>query len=185
MAEARRQPTTSGAPAGWVILLGLMVLALVVAAVNKGCAEEELSPAAQSPTTSTAPSAGDGGGSAAALDVINKINAQLKQTPVAFVTGKTELAPESKTVLDKTFALLNKNPDVKAEVRGYTDDQGEAAKNLQLSQARAEAVVDYLASKGIPKGRLLATGLGEASPIADNTTEAGRAKNRRIEFALA
>jgi outer membrane protein OmpA-like peptidoglycan-associated protein len=74
---------------------------------------------------------------------------------------------------------------VKAEVRGHTDSQGDAAKNLELSQQRAQAVVDYLVQKGIVVARLTAKGLGETVPIADNNTDAGRAKNRRVEFAIA
>ncbi len=183
MAQARRGRSAAGGPAGWVLLLGLMVLALIIAAVSKGCgSSDEPGPASQSPTTttpttSTAVTSG--------LAVIAQINAEVQRTGITFLTGKTELTATSKTTLDAVAAILRRNPDVKAEVRGHTDNEGDATKNLQLSQQRAQAVVAYLVSKGIPAARLTARGLGEAVPIADNSTPEGRAQNRRVEFQLA
>jgi outer membrane protein OmpA-like peptidoglycan-associated protein len=157
-----------------------MVLALVIAATSKGCGDSESSsPAAQSPTTST------GTGAAAGVEVIDQINNEIAQSGIVFVTGEADLAPASRTTLDRIAAILAANAAVKAEVRGHTDSQGDAQKNLDLSQQRAQAVVDYLAQKGIVAARLTAKGLGETVPIADNNTEAGRAKNRRVEFAIA
>jgi len=171
----------AGGPAGWVVLLGLMVLALVIAATSKGCGDSEpTSPAAQSPTTSTGTSTG-----AAGVAVIDQINDEIDRTGVQFVTGKADLTATSRTTLDRIAAILTTNATVKAEVRGHTDSQGDAAKNLELSQQRAQAVVDYLVQKAIPVARLSAKGLGETVPIDDNNTEAGRAKNRRVEFAPA
>lgn len=184
MAQARRERSAAGGPAGWVVLLGLMVLALVIAAVSKGCGgSEPASPAAQSPTTST----GTGTSTAAAsgVAVIDQINKEVKRTGVQFVTGKADLTPTSRTTLDRIATILTTNATVKAQVRGHTDSQGDAQKNLDLSQQRAQAVVDYLTQKGIAAGRLSAQGLGETVPVADNNTEAGRAQNRRVEFAIA
>ena len=181
MAQARRERPAASGPAGWVVLLALMVLALIIAAASDGCGSDDTSPAAQSPTpTTTGPAEG---ASASAQAVIDQINAQITGLP--FVVGKSELAPASSAPLDSVVAILKQNATLKAEVRGFTDDQGDAIKNEQLSLARAQAVVAYLTGKGIVAGRLEARGLGEANAIADNTTEAGRAKNRRVEFALA
>ena len=180
MAQARGGRSSAGAPSGWVLLLGLMVLALLIAAVSKGCGSDEPGPAAQSPTTSTASTSVTAG-----VAVIAQINAEVQRTGIVFVTGKTDLTAESKSTLDAVAAILTRNPDVKAEVQGHTDSEGDAGKNLELSQARAQAVVDYLVTKGIPAARLTARGLGEAVPLVPNTTEEGRAKNRRVEFQLA
>lgn len=182
MAQARREGSPVGGPAGWVVLLGLMVLALVIAATSKGCGDSESSsPAAQSPTTST----GTATGPAAGVAVIDQINAEIAQSGIQFVTGKADLTSGSRTTLDRIAAILTTSAAVKAEVRGHTDSQGDAQKNLELSQQRAQAVVDYLVQKGIQATRLTAKGLGETVPVADNNTEAGRAKNRRVEFAIA
>ena len=185
MAEARRGRSAAGRPAGWMILLGLMALALLIAAVNKGCGGSDGgSPASQSPTgTSTSP--GNPADTTAALAVIAQINQKVQASPITFVTGKSELTTTGNATLDQVTAILQSNPAVKAEVRGHTDSEGDATKNLQLSQSRAEAVVAYLVAKGVANDRLTAKGLGEGVPIADNATEAGRAKNRRVEFQLA
>ncbi len=167
-----------------MVLLGLMVLALIIAAASKGCGgdSEEARPAAQSPTT-TAPAAPD---TAAAAEVVNQINTRITQAGgIQFVVGKTDLTQESRTVLNSVAALLKQNAAVKAEVRGFTDSQGDEQKNIQLSQQRAQVVVDYLVQQGIASDRLTAKGLGEATPVATNDTEEGRAKNRRVEFIPA
>lgn len=166
-----------------MVLLGLMVLALVIAAISKGCGDSDSGTPASQPGTSTTPTTTTG--AVAALAVIEQINSQIQQTGVQFVTGKSELTAPSKATLDAVATTLQNNPDVRAEVQGHTDNEGDAAKNLQLSQARAEAVVAYLVAKGIKANRLTASGKGEAVPIADNTTEQGRAQNRRVEFAIA
>jgi OOP family OmpA-OmpF porin len=101
---------------------------------------------------------------------------------VKFEPEKTELTPASLTVLDGAAAVLRDNPTVKLEIAGYTDNSGDAARNQDLSQKRAEAVKTYLASKGIDPTRLTAKGYGQDTPLADNATAEGREKNRRIEF---
>jgi outer membrane protein OmpA-like peptidoglycan-associated protein len=79
-------------------------------------------------------------------------------------------------------ALLNANPDLKLTVEGHTDNVGSPAHNQTLSQGRANAVVGALMAQGIDLGRLQPKGFGQAKPIADNATEGGRAKNRRVEL---
>ena len=186
MAQARRERPTASGPAGWVVLLGLMVLALVIAAASDGCGADETSPAAQSPTATTQTGSTPAAGAAAAQQVIDQVNAVLKSGGgVPFVVGKSDLAPAGAATLDQVAVILKDNAAVKAEVRGFTDNQGDDAKNLELSRARAKSVVDYLVQKGgIAAGRLTANGFGEANPIAPNDTEAGRTQNRRVEFAL-
>jgi outer membrane protein OmpA-like peptidoglycan-associated protein len=101
---------------------------------------------------------------------------------VNFETDKWNLLPESTTVLDRVAASLKDWPDVRVEVGGHTDSTGGDAHNMTLSQKRAESVRDYLISKGVPEGQMTAKGYGKTKPIADNTTKAGRAKNRRTEL---
>jgi OOP family OmpA-OmpF porin len=163
-----------------------MALALVIAATSKSCASDETNPAAESPPTTTAATPSAGQDSASGQAVITQINTALKSgAGLKFVTGKSDLAPESSAVLDKVATILQKNATVKADVRGYTDNQGDPTKNIQLSEARAQAVVAYFVSKkGITADRLTATGFGAANPVATNDTETGRAQNRRVEFVL-
>jgi outer membrane protein OmpA-like peptidoglycan-associated protein len=101
---------------------------------------------------------------------------------VNFATNKAVLTPESSAVLDKIAASLRDWPDVKVEVGGHTDSSGEASHNLKLSGQRAKAVVEYLVGKGIDASRITAKAYGEGSPIADNETPEGKAKNRRVEL---
>jgi len=77
---------------------------------------------------------------------------------------------------------MKDNPDVKFSVEEHTDSTGTVANNQTLSEARSKAVVDKLIENGIAKERLVAAGKGQTSPIADNSTDEGRAKNRRVEF---
>jgi len=101
---------------------------------------------------------------------------------VTFETGRSALRPDSYTILDMVAASLTANPDIKIEIAGHTDNTGSAATNLRLSQARADAVRAYLASKGVAPERMVARGYGPEQPVAPNTTTAGRAQNRRVEL---
>lgn len=122
------------------------------------------------------------GGGDTADDTVDAINKEIQLRGVTFVTGSANLTPASRTTLDKVASLLTQAEAVKAEVQGHTDNQGNAAANLALSNARARAVVAYLVGKGIAAGRLTAKGYGQTTPVATNATEAGRAKNRRVVF---
>jgi outer membrane protein OmpA-like peptidoglycan-associated protein len=77
---------------------------------------------------------------------------------------------------------VQQKADLKLRVEGHTDNQGSAAANQSLSEKRAQAVVAWLSAHDVPAGRLTAKGLGQAQPVADNSTEDGRAKNRRVEL---
>lgn len=103
-------------------------------------------------------------------------------TGVHFEFNKSILTPDSKTILDKVAASLIERPDVKVEIAGHTDSKGSDAYNLKLSNARADAVMQYLIGKGVKADNLTAKGYGESQPIADNKTDEGRAKNRRVEL---
>jgi OmpA-OmpF porin, OOP family len=83
-------------------------------------------------------------------------------------------------VLDKVAEGLRKHPRLRVEVQGHTDSTGPAQYNMTLSQKRAESVQDYLVSKQVPAGQLVAKGYGPTKPVASNATKAGRAKNRRV-----
>lgn len=102
---------------------------------------------------------------------------------IHFDTGRAAILPDSEGVLNEIVKLLEHNPDLKLRVEGHTDNQGNAAANQMLSEKRAQAVVAWLASHGVTAGRLSAKGLGQSTPVADNTSEDGRAKNRRVELA--
>lgn len=101
---------------------------------------------------------------------------------VNFQSGKAVLTPNSYRILDQVYESLVEWPEVKLEIRGYTDSRGNNELNRKLSQKRAEAVMVYLINKGIESSRLRAKGYGEVDPIADNNTAEGRAKNRRVEL---
>ena len=101
---------------------------------------------------------------------------------IEFDTGKATLKPESEKVLGEVLSLLQAQPDWKMKIEGHTDSTGTKAGNQTLSQQRAAAVVAWLAQNGIPRARLTAAGLGDSKPIADNSTEQGRARNRRVEL---
>ena len=85
-------------------------------------------------------------------------------------------------MLAEVVKLLQENPPLRLAVEGHTDDAGTPAHNQQLSESRAQAVMRDLTSQGIAASRLLARGFGQTKPLADNATEAGRAKNRRVEL---
>jgi outer membrane protein OmpA-like peptidoglycan-associated protein len=101
---------------------------------------------------------------------------------IEFDTGKATIKPESEKVLSEVLGMLQAQPSWKMKVEGHTDSTGTKAGNLALSQKRAESVVSWLVQKGIAQAQLEAAGLGDTKPIADNATDAGRAKNRRVEL---
>ena len=103
---------------------------------------------------------------------------------VFFETDQAILREESYVQLKALLEVMKRQPAMVLEIRGYTDNQGGSEYNLELSQKRAEAVVDWLTEKGIESARLSAKGLGEANPVASNQTEAGRTLNRRVEFFI-
>lgn len=101
-----------------------------------------------------------------------------------FNTGSAVIKDESYPVLDAVAKVMKDNPSYKLSVDGHTDNQGNADSNMLLSQKRAEAARSYMIEKGIAGDRLTAKGYGITKPAADNETEEGRAKNRRVEFNI-
>jgi OOP family OmpA-OmpF porin len=101
---------------------------------------------------------------------------------VHFATNKAVIRPESYSLLDTVARALLDFPTIRVEVQGHTDDRGADRRNLKLSHQRAEAVRSYLISRGIEPFRLTAMGYGEKQPIDTNSSEQGRAANRRVEF---
>ena len=108
----------------------------------------------------------------------------ISEEPITFIPGTAQLTMRSEETLDEIARILKKYPDIKLEVAAYMDSVGDDEYNLELSKKRAENVVNYLISKGVPSERLVAKGYGEANPVASNESAAGRIKNRRIEFKI-
>jgi OmpA-OmpF porin, OOP family len=103
---------------------------------------------------------------------------------IQFDFGKATIRPDSKPTLDAAVKVLKENPSVRIEISGHTDNVGPRPRNVQLSKERAEAVKEYIVSKGIDASRLETRGAGPDEPIENNATAAGRQKNRRTEFKL-
>ena len=101
---------------------------------------------------------------------------------ITFDTAKATIRPDSEKVLNEVAALLQKETGWDMLVAGHTDNVGTDAVNVPLSRQRAEAVITWLAAKGIDKARLTAAGFGSRRPLAENTDEEGRAKNRRVDL---
>ena len=103
---------------------------------------------------------------------------------IFFSTGSATLEEQSQSELKKLVEFLEKNPTMKIEVSGHTDDVGADDANMKLSQQRAESVKTYLVGKGIVADRIQSKGYGKTKPIASNATAEGKQKNRRTEFVV-
>ena len=101
-----------------------------------------------------------------------------------FDTNSSLLSPDHYEMLDKIVELVNKQPYFKVRIKGHADSSGSVSHNKRLSEQRAQACVNYLLSRGVPKDRIKFTGYGESHPDENNDTEAGRKLNRRVEFNL-
>ncbi len=111
-------------------------------------------------------------------------NTTIPLNNVLFETGKANLKRSSSKELNKLVDGFKKNPALTVEIAGHTDNVGDDQYNLELSEKRAQAVVNYLLSKGVEASRLTGKGYGESQPIADNNSNSGKAKNRRIEMII-
>lgn len=112
------------------------------------------------------------------------IKITLPESMVNFGFDSSNLTASAKTNLDKLATVLKNNPDTNINVYGHTDSKGSESYNQGLSERRAAAVKSYLVSKGVSSGRMFTMGMGETDPRSSNATEAGRAQNRRVEFAI-
>ncbi len=104
---------------------------------------------------------------------------------VQFEVDKATILPVSHGLLDEVATTIKQNPQItKLEIQGHASSEGSADHNLKVSDERAKAVMAYLVSKGVPAAKLSAKGYGSTVPIADNGTEEGREKNRRVQFVI-
>jgi len=103
---------------------------------------------------------------------------------VSFDTDSAMIKPSFRGPLDSVAQTLTQHPELAATVIGHTDSTGNASYNMTLSQRRAQSVAAYLTDRGVARNRLAAEGRGQTQPVADNSTEAGRAQNRRVEIYL-
>lgn len=126
-------------------------------------------------------------GGANDVEVVTRSDNSLQLVvPGADAFARSDVEPRAglRATLDRIAAALAEAPATEVLVLGHTDSMGSELHNLQLSIRRAEAVSEYLRSRGIALARLHADGRGETEPVADNGTEAGRAKNRRVEIIV-
>ena len=103
---------------------------------------------------------------------------------VTFAVDSATISPAMRAVLDDVAASMIRYPNSLIDVMGHTDSTGSDQYNLELSRRRAESVTNYLVSRGVARARIESIGYGEQYPIADNTTEEGRARNRRVEIRI-
>lgn len=121
------------------------------------------------------------------VDVSRTQDNQLKvniPSDVSFDTGSATIKPQMRSVLDPFAASLKDDPNARLTIIGHTDSTGSEAINNPLSVERAQSVRDYLAARGVSATRIQTAGHGEREPVADNSTDAGRARNRRVEIYL-
>jgi outer membrane protein OmpA-like peptidoglycan-associated protein len=103
---------------------------------------------------------------------------------INFATGKATILPDSFVVLDDVAQVLRDYPQLRVEIGGHTDNVGDDAANQRLSKSRADAIFEYLLSKGVAAQRMTTVGYGETRPIDTNMTDTGKQNNRRVEFVI-
>ena len=103
---------------------------------------------------------------------------------ISFDTGRADIKSNLRPILDQFATGLSSQPNTEVRIVGHTENTGSDAINDPLSQRRADAARDYLAARGVDPRRILTAGRGEHEPVADNSTDAGRARNRRVEIFL-
>ncbi len=114
------------------------------------------------------------------MDALNKDG--FMALNILFETGKSTIQQESLPIIGQIFEMLNSNPNLHISIEGHTDNVGDAASNKKLSSDRAKVVMGAIINKGINSSRLSSIGWGQEKPVADNRTEDGKAKNRRVEI---
>jgi outer membrane protein OmpA-like peptidoglycan-associated protein len=113
-----------------------------------------------------------------------ELGAKVVMKNIFFETGKNTMKQESFQQLNNVIEFMKDNNTLKLEISGHTDNVGSLSANVKLSENRAKSVVDYMIKGGIDKSRLTYKGYGPNQPVAKNNTEAGKAKNRRVEFKI-
>jgi outer membrane protein OmpA-like peptidoglycan-associated protein len=122
-------------------------------------------------------------GNKTANDILKQLNSTGKAILyINFDSGKSTIKEDSKPIVGQIIQLLENYPELSLSIEGHTDNQGDNASNLSLSENRAKTVMNAIVAAGIDGTRLSSKGFGEEKPIADNADEAGRAKNRRVEL---
>jgi len=106
------------------------------------------------------------------------------ESGILFATNSSTLSQVSKTALTQFANSLKANPDTDVQIFGHTDSSGNDKINIPLSQARAGSVQDFLSMQGVSHSRMTAAGMGSSEPVADNSTSAGKALNRRVEIYI-
>lgn len=118
-----------------------------------------------------------------ANEMFEKINSGLPITLyINFETGKSAIKSDSENIVEELYQMMNENPDLKILVEGHTDNVGNKSSNQSLSEKRATGLKTALVTKGISSSKIETVGFGQDQPLADNSTDEGRAKNRRIEI---
>lgn len=116
-------------------------------------------------------------------DILTALNADgYLALYINFDTGKSDIKTETQSIVDQLAEMMNANTDLKISIEGHTDNVGTPEANKTLSLNRAKAVVSAIAAKGVSASRLSSVGWGQEKPVADNRTEDGKAKNRRVEI---
>jgi OOP family OmpA-OmpF porin len=121
----------------------------------------------------------------AAAECRDRIQSVLQTGRIAFEGAQAEISGDSIGLLDRVSAVIARCPEAEVEVGAHSDSEGSSSRNRDRTQARADAIVEFLVAAGIRRERLAGVGYGEKNPIADNTTAAGKAANQRIEFSVA
>jgi outer membrane protein OmpA-like peptidoglycan-associated protein len=117
-----------------------------------------------------------------AANITNEVSS--KSYSIEFETGSANIRPSSYKLLDEIFQSAVVAEGLKLGVYGHTDNNGSDAINIPLSEKRANAVKAYLLKKGLKEARVESKGFGSSQPVADNNSESGRSKNRRVEIVL-
>jgi outer membrane protein OmpA-like peptidoglycan-associated protein/uncharacterized protein YidB (DUF937 family) len=180
--------TAGGGLGRWLPWIAIIALALIAFLAFRSCSREA---APGAPSASVTPSV-DLPDAGAALDALmgRTFNADdlvkaLNLMTIHFDTGSARISADSTAMLAKAAGVIKKAPaGTRIEVGGHTDNTGEATANMTLSRDRAAAVVAELVRNGVDPANLTSQGYGQDRPVADNGTEAGRARNRRMEFTV-
>lgn len=113
-----------------------------------------------------------------------EVGQTIRLNNIFFEFAKADLKPESYGELDRVVKFLNENPSIEIKLSGHTDNVGNDAANLTLSENRAQSVLKYIVSHGVSASRITAKGFGKTKPVTGNETDEGRQLNRRVEFTI-
>ncbi len=193
MATEKVKVFEQGTPKKGMGIWPIVLLALLLLALGIWLASRRHDTAGAAPVVagdSTKPDATPGTATTAAVWTAASISDALRQnghvafndSEVHFATNSAALAGDSQTVLDQTAQALKNNSAWRIRVAGYTDSTGSAGANDQLAQQRSDSVKAYLVAHGVDQSRLDVQAKGATQPVASNSTDSGRAANRRVEL---